>query len=298
MRNRVWLPLSLLPLAVLVLPGASPPTAPTPEELIRQANAKFAEKDLDAADRLYDAAEERTADPGLVAFNRAAVLFQQGKFREAELAYTRTVKDRACPPDRLARALYNRGTCLLRRAPATWSRPADAEEVAALCWSAAADFARCLELASTDEQLRDDARHNLRLAKLLWAAANPHARQPRNPNTAPQEQEPEPPPPPKTGEADPSTPEPGGPTEAGGNPRPMTQAAPGQVPRENARPTDARTAGNNANLPVLRDSGQIQPLSPEDARARLRLIEQRLLRERKQMDEMISGARPRVPRDW
>src|SRR5207245_17713 len=96
----------------VALVAATPHAA---EDVIRAANAAFLRDDLAAADRLYAAAEERTADPGLVAFNRATVLFQKGEFRDAELHYSRVLDDRACPPERAARAWFNRGTCLVRR---------------------------------------------------------------------------------------------------------------------------------------------------------------------------------------
>ncbi len=101
----------------ITLVAAAPPHSDTPEELIRRANDAFRSGDTDAADKLYAAAEERTADPGLVAFNRAAVLFERGAFREAEKHYDRVLDDAACPAERAAKAWYNRGTCLSCTAP-------------------------------------------------------------------------------------------------------------------------------------------------------------------------------------
>ena len=113
-------PLYLLPFALSTLLAAAAPL-PTdgPDDLIRQANAAFARGDVEAAEKLYAAAEERTADPGLVAFNKAAVLFGRGEFRFAEEHYTRVLEDKACPPGRAAKAWFNRGTCLLRRGGAS-----------------------------------------------------------------------------------------------------------------------------------------------------------------------------------
>src|SRR5262245_10932041 len=87
-----------------------------PDELVRQGNAAFRAGDAAAAGRLYAAAVEYTADPGLVAFNTAAVLFEQGEYRDAELHYVRALDDKAAPPDRRAKALYNRGVCIVKRA--------------------------------------------------------------------------------------------------------------------------------------------------------------------------------------
>src|SRR5436305_11179665 len=101
-RRRYWFSCFLFPVSCFLLAGAATPSGATPDEIIRQANAAFLRGDGDEADRLYAAAEERTADPGLVAFNRAAVLVAQEKFREAEVHYARVLDDAACPPERAA----------------------------------------------------------------------------------------------------------------------------------------------------------------------------------------------------
>src|SRR5262249_45410188 len=56
---------------VLVLLGAAP--AADPDALLRAGHAAFARGDLAAAAALYEQAEQRTTDPGLVAFGLAAV---------------------------------------------------------------------------------------------------------------------------------------------------------------------------------------------------------------------------------
>src|SRR5688572_15489442 len=101
-------------LTAAALVSAAP--ADPPDELVRRGNAAFRSGDPFAAVKLYAAAGERTDDPGLVAFNAAAALFDQGEYREAELHYLRALDDRAAPPDRRAKALYNRGVCLVKRA--------------------------------------------------------------------------------------------------------------------------------------------------------------------------------------
>jgi hypothetical protein len=155
------LALFLLPVAGCVaLLAAAPPHTDTPEELIRRANELFRAGDaesVEAADKLYAAAEERTADPGLVAFNRAAILFERGQFPQAEKQYDRVLGDAACPADRAAKAWYNRGTCLLRRGGSM-----------SVYRSAVACFEHTLDSPAADEPLKADARHNLELAKLLW----------------------------------------------------------------------------------------------------------------------------------
>src|SRR5262249_38270251 len=97
------------------LVAASPPADRSPDELLRSGNAAFLRGGWGAAEHFYKLAEERTGDPGLVAFNKATVLMQRGETREAELHYLRSLDDLAAPPDRRAKALYNRGVCLLAR---------------------------------------------------------------------------------------------------------------------------------------------------------------------------------------
>ena len=46
---------------------------------------------------------------------RVALHFAKNEFREAERAYKRVLDDPECPPERRAKAWFNRGTSLLRR---------------------------------------------------------------------------------------------------------------------------------------------------------------------------------------
>jgi tetratricopeptide (TPR) repeat protein len=285
--RRSWL--FLFPVLCLLFPllsGAAPQSHEGAAELIRRANAAYLQGDLAAADQLYAAAEERAADPGLVAFNKAAVLFQQEKFRDAELHYTRVLDDMACPPDRAARAWFNRGTCLLRRGGS-----------APVYRSAVACFERCLDLNPADESLRADARHNLELAKLLWVEANRKADKPETPNRPPQEELPDAPPPLGGAEQEPGATEPGG-AEGPNGLRPIPKPVP--APAAGGRPweTDTKAPGANANLQTLKDTDQVQPLSPEDTREYLRRTAARLERERQEMLKLLYGPdRPGV-RDW
>lgn len=280
----------LFPFALLLFPflaAAAPVPADHPDDLIRRANAAFARGDADAAEKLYAAAEERTADPGLVAFNKAAVLFARGEFRDAEVHYARVLEDKACPPDRAAKAWFNRGTCLLRRGGTV-----------AVYRTAVACFERCLDANPAGATLTADARHNLELAKLLWAEANRKAAQPQNPNEnpPPEEHRDDRLPPPGGLDQMPGSPEPGlGPDGSQGQqPVPMPVPAAGGAPN----PTDRKTAGNNAHLEPLKDAGQVQPLSPEDTREYLRRTAERLDRERRGMLRALYGPdRPGV-RDW
>src|SRR5262245_11983359 len=147
------LSLAILGLGLL---SASPPA----DAVQREADAAVARGDFALAERLYATAGERSDDPGLVAFNRGTVLFAREDDREAELHFVRCLDDAAIPPDRRARANYNRGVCLLKRGGS-----ARVYRVAIDC------FEKYLDAGLPDATLAADARHNLELAKVLWAQA-------------------------------------------------------------------------------------------------------------------------------
>src|SRR5262249_14680861 len=122
-------------------------------------NTAFARGDYGLAVDLYGHAEERTIDPGLVAFNEATALYQLGHYREAELHYLRCQEDAAGP--RLARLLYNLGNCVLKQ-----RRPSPLRLRQAI-----RHYEECLRQESTDAELAADARHNLEVARLLLQKA-------------------------------------------------------------------------------------------------------------------------------
>jgi tetratricopeptide (TPR) repeat protein len=256
--------------------------------LVRRANAAFRAGDAEAADSLYAAAEERAADPGLVAFNRAAVLFERGQFRDAERHYDRVLADVACPPERSAKAWYNRGTCLLKRGGSM-----------GVYRSSVACFENTLDSPAADEPLKADARHNLELAKLLWLeeAKKEQKKDPPSPNdnTPPEEQhrpQPEPQQQPGTQEMNP-----GRENTAGTAPKPGSQAVQ-QADGSKPSPTEQNVAGNNPNLPVPKDEGDVQPLSPDDARAYLKETSKRRKRELRALLETLYGPDRVDVRDW
>jgi tetratricopeptide (TPR) repeat protein len=271
--------------------AAAPLPTDTPDDLIRRANEALRAGDAEGADQLYGAAEERTTDPGLVAFNRAGVLFEQKKYRDAERHYDRVLEDAACPPARSARAWYNRGTCLLNRGGTL-----EVYRAAIAC------FENALDNPAADPEVRDRAPHNLELAKLLWLEEARKAKpdQPPSPNNKIPEEEnklPRPEPDRKAG-ADQGTGT--DPAEGGSTPRPGTQPQP--VPQPNAgtapKSADQNVAGPNANLQVIEDRDDVQQLSPEDARAYLEETRKRRKRELNALLETLYGPdRPGV-RDW
>jgi tetratricopeptide (TPR) repeat protein len=272
---------------VVLFIAAAPHADATPEELIRHANAAFLRGEIEEADRFYTSAEERTNDPGLVAFNRAAVLFQKGEFREAELHYVRVLGDAACPADRAAKSWYNRGTCLLRRGSS-----------AAVYRSAIACLERCLESTAADEPLKADTRHNLELAKILWNDARKSTSKPDTPNENPPPEDSQNNPPPKTSgnEQQPDMPETGDGSNGGNNLKPITQQ--NMTPTPGAKTSPTPSPGNAPNLQPLQDSSTIQPLSPEDTREYLRRTAERLKKDRQNIRNTLYGPERPGILDW
>ncbi len=269
----------LVPASLLLLLAASPDTQ-DPNELIRLGNEAYHRGDLAAADEYYRAAAERTTDPGLVAFNRAAVAVQQGDAREAELDYLRALDDRAARPDRRAKALYNRGVCLLARGGS-----------AAVFRSGIACFEQSLDVFEPADPLAADARHNLELAKLLWAKARVSEKLRSKPNDPPPDV-PEPPPEEGTGQ-DPDS-DPNGPgNQAGVRPDAFGGQSPGGQPHE----TNQKAPGAG-NLPVVLDGDRPQPLTPEDTRALLRRAAERIEKDRRTTARLLTGPERHDVRDW
>ncbi len=291
--RRTRLTLSVLTVLVFLLGAAGSPPA-DPDELVRRANERLRANDadaVDAADKLYAEAEERATDPGLVAFDRAGVLFERKRYRDAERHYDRVLGDAACPPDRAARAWYNRGTCLLNRGGTI-----EVYRAAIAC------FENALDNPAADPDVKDRAPHNLELAKLLWLEEAKKAKpdQPPSPNTrVPEELEN------KSPRSDPE--QNGGPdqtagpdpADAGATPRPGTQPQPATQPNgTDPKPSDQNTAGKNAVLQVIEDIDQVQQLNEEDARAYLKETAERRKRERRSLLDTLYGPERPGFRDW
>jgi hypothetical protein len=166
--------------------------------------------------------------------------------------------------------------------------------------SAVACFERCLDADPADESLKADARHNLELAKLLWAEANRRAARKETPNVPPPEEQPPPEslPPPRTGGTDPDLnhQEPGA-ENPGMSPRPIQQMNPAQTPTGKPHET-ARQAPGSGTLPVLKDEARPQPMSPEDTRKHLDEIRTRLRDDQRKMRELLYPADRPGLRDW
>ena len=252
---------------------------------LREANDAFARGEWEAAEALYAQAEERTGDPGLVAFNKGAALYRRGDIRRAEFCFRRALGDAAIPADRRARALYNLGNCLVRQAGET-----DIKQLQAAI--------ECYELAmraGRDEGVRTDAAHNLEVAKLLWAKAR--ARRPageRDPDWD-ESQNKRPP----DGSKPPQDPGPDGSGDGPKKVEPTAKLDVGKGPEAGMTQKETEKAAPGAgNLPVLPDTSEKFDLAPEDARALLKKAADRLQRERRKLrEEAAQGDRPRA-NDW
>src|SRR5262249_48578106 len=119
-RSRVPAVLWLIPLS-LVLVSAAPPKPSTPpspvDDLIQKGNAAYEKEEFSNALKLYQQAEERSLDPGLVAFNKAAALYRLERYPEAAEHFQRAVEDKQAPPLRQARGYYDLGNCFVKAKP-------------------------------------------------------------------------------------------------------------------------------------------------------------------------------------
>lgn len=275
---------SMVAILIVTLVSADPPQSP--EDLVRAGNDAFVRGDIETAEMLFQQAEERAADPGLVAFNKGTLLYRRGDFRRAELCFRRTLGDAAIPPDRRERALYNLGNCLVREAGET--------DIKLL--QAAIDSFEMTLRETSDDGLRSDTSHNLEIAKLLWAKAR--ARRPtseRDPEWDEPKDHARPPSDPSKKEdmgtdgmgEGPKMPEPGAKLEPGKG------TDPGFAPKETPKAVPGQ-----GNLPVLPDTGEVPSLSYEDAEAELKRAAIRLQRERQKLrEEAVQGERIRA-NDW
>src|SRR5262249_45608743 len=147
--------------------GAAPSPELTVEELLRQGNAAFSAGDYAAAVKAFSSVEDLTDDPGQAAFNKAAALYRQalqadvrqrtGLLREA----AESARHWLAAGRRWA-AIFGMGNSLLQQQSAGNPR---------VLFDAIACYEQVLA-GDAEPQLKEDARHNLELAKLLWAQAH------------------------------------------------------------------------------------------------------------------------------
>jgi tetratricopeptide (TPR) repeat protein len=272
-------PLALL-LPALALVAAAPPPAP-PDELVRQGNDALGRKQYAGALQLYGRAEERTTDPGLVAFNEGVALYEQGDYGRAE-AHFRLARQDATGRRRLW-ACYDLASSLVQTA--------GDRDVAKLA-EAVSLFETCLHDEGADERLAADARHNLELAKLLWLQAK--ARKDAAKENPPKDDDAHKPPPPR--------PEPNrqpGADDGSAGPRGNGDRQRGtQEKGQDPTRADGQPAPGEGTLPVIPDRDELVPMSREDAEAHLRQAIERVTREGRAHRQRAPRAPSSKVRDW
>jgi tetratricopeptide (TPR) repeat protein len=270
----------VLPVGVFLL-GAW--WTPSPEDLVREGNAAFLGGAYGSALDCYTQAEEKTTDPGLVARNKAAVLYKQGNYRAAELLYRCSLSD--APEPRRTQVLYELANSLVRQG---------ADRNVAALEEAIGLYEECLERSDLDATWAMDIRHNLELAKLLWVQATSRPKKSQNEASNDQDSPTPPPPDPRRGNQTPgdASASPGAPDSQGD--RVPVQADAARQPA----PSNQTPAPGSGNLPPVPDSAELAPMTPEDAAAHLQQAAARIVRERQQHRQ--SMAKPPAPgvKDW
>jgi tetratricopeptide (TPR) repeat protein len=282
---------AILALLAAVLISAAPNTPP--DDLIRQGN-KFVEKvEYEEALKLYQEAEERGPDPGLIAFNKAAAYWRIGEPRIAENHYRMALDDAAAPIERRTRAFYDLGNCLLVQGKNTDYR---------LLREAIRCYEICLELA-TEVELRKMATHNLKLAKLRWSEARKSSSNPPTPN------ENEPPDTPrqpdqkkksnKDKKNDPTLNNDGKDPTKKVDPKTVKEKGPDMVePKADPNNTNEQPRPGRGSVPVIPDKDDLKSLDPKDAHAALNEVELRLIQIRKRLRGYATIPERPSGKDW
>ena len=273
------------PLLLLAGIAAQPPAPGIGDAPLRAAQDAWRRGDDAAAKQLYAAAEERSPDPGGIAFNLGAIHFRNKEYRDAELQFQRALDDRDAPAERRAKAFYNRGSCLIHLGGLKAYR------------AAVADFERCLNLSKDDPELSRDAEHNLELAKLLWLEARAKSKDKPLPNERPPEDPPEAPPKPERPDRternsqDPSGANSGDPNS--GDIDPVTG-----LPKADGATGTKKTVGGKGNLPVSGEWNGWRPENEAEAREYLKRLAARLAKDRRELiDQTAPPEQPHV-KDW
>ncbi len=134
---------------------------PKRDGILRAAEDAFHDGNFERAAQLYSQALQSCEDVGHAMFNRAAALYELQRDDDAAEDFAAVRQNES--GIRSARASYNRGNCLLRRACT-----ASAEERQALLHEAIQEYEACLrESDGQSSSLDSDARHNLALARQL-----------------------------------------------------------------------------------------------------------------------------------
>ncbi len=269
--SRRW-KVAWLPLIALAAASAMSQRAVDAE---RRGDAAFISQRWREAIEAYESAE-RTADPGRVAFNLAVTFSRMGNYRDAERAF-RASLDQATGARRL-RAYYNLGTVLVL---------ASEGQHASHLVEAIDCFRRVMASPDAGAELRDDARHNLELAKLLWKKTSGDAPPPQPPSSPGDD-------PRGSRTTSNGTPTEGG-SPANGTPDPRGPPMPAAG---NATPIDDRPPPGSGRLLPIPEERQHQPLPAGEARELLRQAAERIERERRAMLYGAPASESRPYPDW
>lgn len=271
-------------LLTMFLIGAA--TKPEPNELVRLANAAFERQEYDAALKLYTEAEATIENPGLVSFNKGAALYRLGRFRDAQVHYQRCLEETDAP--HRPGLLFNLGNCLLQQAQAGGDLSLFREALQA--------FQQCSSEPKVDAELRENARHNLELTKLLWLQAR--LARPNQPEKEPgSDTNPEPPQPEKKPPDNQEKVGDGSDTNPGQTPKPIMEKR-GKADKKEG-PDKAietpETAPGKGNVPPPPDDA---PLSTEDAVKNIEDAAKRIREERYLYRQRAAPAPLRGVPDW
>jgi tetratricopeptide (TPR) repeat protein len=277
-----------LALAALFVSAAAPP--PDWEALVRQGDASFARGDYAAAVALYEQAQDRTTDPGLVALDLAAARYRLALASDAErprLAQEAEQAYRCCtgPGDpRRAPALYGVGAALLLKSD---GRDADALQAAVEA------YRQCLAEPGLGPELAEDARHNLERARLLLLQVVPRAAHTRDelpsgdgpPKAQPPDRQP-------GAQQDPRD-------RPGVRVKPDRHGDPAKS-QEGPKPVEPPEPPppGEGNLPPVPEGPDLPPLSAEDAARHLELAARRIHEEQKTHRRSKATAPPPNVPDW
>ncbi len=276
--------IGIIPAIALII-SAAPPASP--EEFIVAGNAAMQREDYENALQLYQQAEERGTDPGLIAFNKATAFYRLRDFRQAENHYRMALGDAAIPEQRRAKGFFNLGDCLVEQA---------GEKDAKLLREAIRCYEHCLD-SGPDEGLRNDAIHNLELAKLLWIKARAESPEKPTPNSE------DPPEQPEQNRKDP-TKDDSGPADAGPDSQKSNDPTFDKDPngkdsgKDQSKKIDTAPKPGPSHVPVVPDTDELVQRSPEDTRAALEQAEKRLRKERERNRMDLATPEKSNGKDW
>lgn len=272
---RRWLSLTL----TLPLMAAAP--AGDWDHLVRQGNTALANGDFAGAIQAYERAEERTTDPGLVAFNKALAHYQRSEFSQAELHFRQSLQDAS--GRRRGATLYNLASCLVQQA---------GDRDVRRLREAVQFYEACLREAVQEETLIHHARHNRELAKSLWTLAR--AREEQRKDNPPTQDEPPDKPPTRPDQTRSGPPETGtGQARAGGDRTPAKTD-----PGSDSHGVDKHPQPGKGELKGIPDQDDPVSMTQDEALRHLQAATLRVLEERSAHRQRSHKAPSGKVRDW